>query len=94
MSAAPEVWWSIVLGGLMGLCYVGASVFVTRLARRTRHFVPVILGGMLVRMTLALGGLLLLTLVMTISLPALTASFLCVFLVGLGVEVAWILRHD
>ena len=83
-----------MLGALLGLCYVAASVIVTRLARRTQRFVLVVLGGMLVRMAAALVILVTCVLLLPVSIPALIAAFLCVFLVGLGVEVLWMLRQD
>lgn len=93
MPAASEVWVSILLGGLLGLCYVAASAFVTRFARHTQQFVIVVFGGMLVRMALALAALVMASLLLPVSMLAFTAAFLCVFLVGLGVELVWILRH-
>ena len=94
MPAASELWWSILLGGILGLCYVFASAFSTRLARRTTRFVPIVFGGMLLRMAIALAALVTAALLLPVSLPALLGAFLCVFLVGLGVEVVWIWRHD
>lgn len=85
--------WSILLGGLLGLCYVAASVLVTCFARRTPKFVLIVLGGTLIRMTVALALLVMSALLLPVSVPALMMAFLCVFLVGLGVEVLWILRR-
>ncbi|MDE2955492.1 MAG: hypothetical protein OXU68_00570 [Bacteroidota bacterium] len=94
MPAAAEIWWSILLGVMLGLGYVTASMLVSRLARRSQRFVLVVLGGMLVRIAAAVVILVASALLLPVYAPAMIAAFLCVFLVGLGVEVLLILRKN
>ena len=94
MLESPEIWWSIVLGGLLGVCYIASFAFVTYLAKRSSQFVLIVLGGMLARMMGALAALFLSAVLLPVSMPAFVGAFLCVFLVGIGVEVLWFLRRN
>ena len=92
-----SVLWSAVVGVLLGLCYIVTSVFVVLLAQRSSRFVPIVLGGMVLRM---LGFLVVLVIItqfpifpFQIALLALTAAFLIVVLIGLFAELTWVIRR-
>lgn len=92
-----SVFWSAVLGVLLGLCYIVTSVFVVLLAQRSSRFVPIVLGGMVLRMI----GFLVVLVIITqfsifpfqVALLALTAAFLIVVLIGLFAELTWVIRR-
>ena len=88
------LWWSALLGGVLGLCYIGASVLAIWLARRTIHFLVVVIGGMLLRMAAALAALVFVVLLFPVSISAFIGTFLSVFLAGLIIEVVWLLRRN
>jgi len=85
--------WSIVAGVLLGLGYVGTSILVTRVAQRTIHFVPIVLGGMVVRMIGALTILTMIIFIAPVVLVAFTGTFLLIALMGLFIEILWINRQ-
>lgn len=86
--------WSIGAGGLLGLCYTGASILVVNIAQRTSKFVPIVLGGMVLRMFAALAALILIIQLFPVVLPALTGAFLFVVLIGLFTELMWLIRRQ
>ena len=86
--------WSVGAGGLLGLCYAGASILVVNIAQRTSKFVPVVLGGMILRMFVALATLVLIIQLFPVVLPALTGTFLFVALIGLFIELVWLIRRQ
>ncbi len=89
--------WSAVVGVLLGLCYVVSSVFVILVAQRSSQFVPIVLGGMVLRMFGALVALVIIIqfpiFPFPIALLALTGAFLIVVLIGLFAELTWIIRR-
>ncbi|MCY4158623.1 MAG: hypothetical protein OXE92_04050 [Bacteroidetes bacterium] len=85
--------WSIGVGMLLGFCYTGASVIVVRIAQNTPKFIPVVLGGMVLRMFAALASLILIIQLFPVVLPAFTAAFLLVALVGIFIEITWLARQ-
>ncbi len=84
--------WSLGVGVLLGLCYTGASILVVRIARNTPNFVPIVLGGMVLRMFAALIVLVIIIQLFPVRLPALTGGFLFVALAGLFTEIVWLFR--
>ncbi len=92
-----SVLWSAVVGVLLGLCYIVTSVFVVLLAQQSSRFVPIVLGGMVLRM---FGFLVALVIIIQfpifpfqIALLALTAAFMIVVLIGLFAELTWVIRR-
>ena len=85
--------WSLGLGLLLGLCYTGASLLVVRIAQNTPNFVPVVLGGMVLRMLVALITLIVLVQLFPVVLSAFTGAFLLVSLIGLFTEITWLIRR-
>ncbi|MCY4001935.1 MAG: hypothetical protein OXF06_13680 [Bacteroidetes bacterium] len=85
--------WSIVAGMLLGFGYIGTSILVTMIAQRTTNFVPVVLGGMVLRMIGALLVFILIISMVPVVLEAFTATFLLIALTGLFVEILWISRR-
>ncbi|MDE2826584.1 MAG: hypothetical protein OXL40_04635 [Bacteroidota bacterium] len=92
-----SVLWSAVVGVLLGLCYIVTSVFVVLLAQQSSRFVPIVLGGMVLRMFGFLVALVIIIMFpifpFQIALLALTAAFLIVVLIGLFAELTWVIRR-
>lgn len=84
--------WSMAAGVFLGLCYAGANVLVVRIAQNTSKFVPIVLGGMLLRMFAALTALIIVIQLFPVVLPAFTGAFLLIALIGLFAEVTWLVR--
>jgi len=85
--------WSIGAGIVLGLCYTGASVLVVRFAQNTSKFVPVVIGGMVLRMFAALTLLAIMIQLFPVVLPAFTGAFLFIALAGLFTEIIWLVRR-
>lgn len=79
-------------GVLLGLCYAGANVLVVRIAQNTSKFVPIVLGGMVLRMFAALTVLIIVIQLFSAVLPAFIGAFLLIALTGLFAEVIWLVR--
>ncbi len=82
------------LGALLGLCYTFANVLVVRIARNTSKFVPIVLGGMVVRMFAALTALMIIIQLFPVILPVFTGTFLFIVLIGIFAEIAWLIRQE
>ncbi|NBC16925.1 MAG: hypothetical protein GVY18_06355 [Bacteroidetes bacterium] len=93
---APGGWeLGLALGGSIGVAYIVASLLTHRWAarQRNRRFLAIVLGGMVVRMIVALalvGGIAALA---PIHLPSFIGAFFATFVVGLAVEVALLHRR-
>ena len=91
-------WLGLVLGSGLGVLYILASflmlVLGARNSARTRRFYRIVLGGMLVRMAVALLLFMLGALLLPVGVPAFTLAFFFVFVVGLAGEVAWLHRNS
>lgn len=87
-----SVWSSAGAGAILGLFYTGAGVLVVKIARHTPKFVPVVFGGMVLRMLLALTILGILIQLFSVVLPALTGAFLIVVQVGIFSEIFWLAK--
>ena len=85
--------WSIIAGMLLGLGYVGTNILVTMIARHSTNFVPVVLGGMVLRMIGALFVFTLIIFMIPVVLEAFTATFLLIALTGLFLEILWLSRR-
>ncbi|MCY3629370.1 MAG: hypothetical protein OXI05_04435 [Bacteroidota bacterium] len=85
-------WSSMVAGVLLGLCYAGAHVLVVRIAQNTSSFVPIVIGGMVLRMFAALTVLIIVIQLFPVVLPVFTGTFLLIALIGLFAEVTWLIR--
>ena len=74
----------------LGLGYAAASLIGVRMAERTRNFVVTVFGGMIVRMTVALMVVVLVMWLGSVVAPVFIGAFLCVFITGIAVEIAWL----
>lgn len=81
------------MGMLLGLSYAGANMLVVRVAKNTSHFIPIVIGGVVLRMFAALAAFILIIQLFSVELPAFTGAFLAVALVGLFAEIAWLIRR-
>ena len=96
LSGFSSAWWlSIGLGSGIGLLYAIASLLVNRYAMRQpgHRFLLVFMGGMMVRLALALVGVTLILLLLPVQQRAFVASFLGVFVIGLIVEIVRVHRR-
>ena len=80
-------------GVFLGLCYAGANVLVVRIAQNTSRFVPIVIGGMVLRMLAALIALIIVIQLFPVKLPVFTGTFLLIALIGLFAEVTWLIRQ-
>ena len=85
--------WSMAAGVFLGLCYAGANVLVVRIAQNTSRFVPIVIGGMVLRMLAALIALIIVIQLFPVKLPVFTGTFLLIALIGLFAEVTWLIRQ-
>jgi hypothetical protein len=95
-GAVPGGWGlSLVLGGSIGVLYIAASLLTHRWAarHRTQRFLAIVLGGMLVRMIVALtlvGGI---AAFVPVHLPSFIGAFFATFVAGLMIEVVLLHRR-
>ncbi len=85
--------WSLAAGVILGLCYAGANVLVVRISQSTSKFMPVVIGGMVLRMFAALTAFIIIIQLFSVELPVFTGSFLLIALIGLFTEVTWLIRR-
>lgn len=83
----------MVAGVFLGLCYAGANVLVVRVAQNSSRFVPIVIGGMVLRMFAALTVFIIVIQLFPVELPVFTGTFLLIALTGLFGEVAWMIRR-
>lgn len=88
-----SVWSSVGVGVVLGLCYTGAGVLVVKIAQHTPQFVPIVFGGMVLRMLVALITLGIIIQLFSVVLPALTGAFLIVVQVGIFSEIFWLVKQ-
>jgi hypothetical protein len=84
------VWTGIAWGTLLALSYGAASLFTHRLALRAssaKQFMAITIGGLLLRLTVALGVVALVVGVFSVHETAFMGSFFGVFIVTLTLEV-------
>lgn len=88
-------WWSLALGGGLGLLYNVSSAATLWWANRHtgNRFYAIALGGLIVRLFTALGAFALVIATMPVQRALFSGSFLAVALLGLLAEVAWIARR-
>ena len=88
-------WWSLALGGGLGLLYSVSSAATLWWAKQYSGagFYAVALGGMLVRLFVALGVFALIVGLVPVHHALFSGSFLALALTGLLAEVAWLARH-
>ena len=79
-------------GVFLGLCYAGANVLVVRVAQNSSRFIPIVIGGMVLRMFAALIVFIIVIQLIPVVLPVFTGTFLLIALIGLFGEVAWLIR--
>ena len=84
--------WSMAAGVFLGLCYAGANVLVVRVAQNTSRFIPIVIGGMVLRMFAALIVLFIVIQLIPVVLPLFTGAFLLIALIGLFAEAIWLIR--
>jgi len=86
---ASAWWWSAGLGIGIGLLYGAASFVANRYALRQNQqvFMLVVIGGMTVRMVVALVAVTLIMWLLPVEQAAFLVSFLGVFIIGIIVEV-------
>ena len=95
LIAFTAAWWaSVGLGAAMGLLYIVISLLAHRFALRRgpRTFMMIVVGGMTVRVGVALVAFVLILYLLPIEQTAFVGSFFGVFIVGLIVEVLYIRR--
>ncbi len=80
-------------GVFLGLCYAGANVLVVRIAQNTSRFVPIVIGGMVLRMFAALIALIIVIQLFPVELPVFTGTFLLIALIGIFAEITWLIRQ-
>ena len=96
LSAMPQGGWlGLGLGGGLGVLYILASVMTHRWAaqREAARFLAIVLGGMVIRMIIALalvGGI---AAFMPVHVPIFIGAFFVTFVVGLALEVVRLHRH-
>lgn len=84
-------WFGAAIGAGLGLAYGGASLWINRWAMRfsnPRIFVYLSIGGIVVRMAVALSLVALIMLLTPIHLIAFIGTFFIVFVLGLALEIA------
>lgn len=96
LSATPSGWWlGLGLGISIGVTYIAASVLTHRWAARraAKQFLTIVLGGMIVRMIVALalvGGIAALA---PVHIPSFIGAFFATFVIGLIIEVVLLHRR-
>ena len=88
-------WFSAVLGSGIGGIYVLLVFLSLRLAvRRSKHsFITVILGGMGIRLFLAVTAIVIIIALVPVDQVVFLTAFLGVFLIGLTIEVVILFRQ-
>jgi len=85
--------WSIGAGVLLGLSYISASIIAIKIAENTSRFVPVVLGGMVLRMLVALVVLIIIIQFFSVTPQAFSGAFLLMVFLGIFFEILWINRR-
>ncbi len=86
--------WSALVGILLGLSYTCAGLLVVKVSQNTSKFVPIVIGGMVLRMFVALVVLFVITQLFSVGLLVLTGAFLLVVLIGIFGEITWLIYHN
>lgn len=86
--------WSVGLGAAIGVLYILISLLANRAALRKgqRTFMMIVVGGMLARMTVTLGAVVLILLLMPVQQTAFIGAFAGVFVIGTILEVLHLRR--
>jgi len=85
--------WSIGAGVLLGLSYISASIIAIKIAENTSRFVPVVLGGMVLRMLVALVVLIIIIQFFSVTPQSFSGAFLLMVFLGIFFEILWINRR-
>ncbi|MEM1126520.1 MAG: hypothetical protein AAGI71_07705 [Bacteroidota bacterium] len=88
---------SAAIGSGLGLVYVASSLWGVRRALRAQdaeRFMLFALGGMSVRLFVALALFALVLAATSVQRPAFVAAFLTLFVIGLVIEIVLVVRHQ
>ncbi|MCY4172205.1 MAG: hypothetical protein OXE59_05415 [Bacteroidetes bacterium] len=86
--------WSIGAGVLLGLSYIVANIIVVKIAENRSKFVPIVLGGMLLRMLVALILLIIVIQFFPVVPQAFSGVFLLMVFLGIFSEILWLTRRN
>ena len=88
-----SIWFSVVVGGGIGVAYVLASLLMNRLAARDQQrFLLIALGGVGARIGVAILAITLVLVLMPVNAGWFIGAFFSVFLVGIVAEVVLLHR--
>ncbi len=95
MTALATWWGSACAGCLLGLLYAVLSIASARFALRvqSRRFVVVVLGGMLGRMAIALGAVIVAVQLFSIHMQSFFIAFFALLVLGTATEAWWLFAH-
>ena len=85
--ASEQLWLSIGLGIIIGLCYVAASYYSNQRALNSVNFMLLVVSTMMLRMFIALILLIGIMVTLPVSDAAFLGSFFVIFVVGLAMEI-------
>ena len=90
-----DFWLSAILGSGIGGIYILLSVISHRLAlkKETQPFMLIVFGGMAIRLFVTVAAIALIFALVPVAKAVFLTAFLCIFLVGLVVEI-WILHRQ
>ncbi len=85
---------SLLVGLMLGVIYTSMGLLVIRISQKTSKFVPIVVGGMVSRLVMAMVAILIITQLFSAVYAAFMGAFVFIVILGIFCEIIWLLYYD